>query len=271
VSVTRLRRQLLGVALVLAIGACARLTVLDAPYVVTPEPIVLEMLRLAGVGAHDVVYDLGSGDGRVVIAAAREFGARGVGVEIDPRLVGESRDLAFVTGVAHRTRFLVDDLFRVDLTPATVVTLYLGEELNRRLRGRLLGELTPGTRVVSHAFSMGDWPPDATRRVQGRTLYLWVVPAPVEGTWRWTAASRDEHVLRLEQRFRMISGVLTVNGVETPIGGGRVDGGTVRFTVPAGEGRGIVFDGRVHGDRIDGRVTRNGMAAPWSALRDRPR
>ena len=136
------------------------------------------MLRLAVVGPGDVVYDLGSGDGRVVIAAARDFGALGVGVEIDPKLVAESTESARRAGVADRVTFRAGDLFQTDLTEATVVILYLSTELNLRLRPKLLRELRPGARIVSHDFDMGDWAPARTVHVQerGSQLRLWIVP-----------------------------------------------------------------------------------------------
>jgi hypothetical protein len=138
------------------------------------------MLELARVTPADVVYDLGSGDGRIVLTAAREFGARSVGVEIDPALVTQSRAAAARLGVAERATFVEQDLFRTDLSPATVVTLYLSPEMNRQLRPKLLAELAPGSRVVSHDFDMGTWKPDRIVRRQddGReqVLYLWVVP-----------------------------------------------------------------------------------------------
>jgi precorrin-6B methylase 2 len=152
----------------------------DVPYVQTPERVVLEMLALASVGPGDVVYDLGAGDGRIVIAAARLRGARGVGVEIDPALVQQARRDAERAGVAGRVRFEAQDLFATDLREATVVTLYLSPELNARLRPRLLAELRPGSRVVSHQFPIADWAPADTRRltVDGRehVLRLWIVP-----------------------------------------------------------------------------------------------
>jgi SAM-dependent methyltransferase len=152
----------------------------EVPYVQTPHEVVGEMLRLAVVGPRDVVYDLGSGDGRVVIAAARDFGARGVGVEIDPKLVAESVESARRAGVADRVTFRAGDLFQTDLGEATVVTLYLSPELNLRLRPKLLRELRPGARIVSHDFDMGDWTPAQTVRVHFRerdsVLRLWIVP-----------------------------------------------------------------------------------------------
>lgn len=153
----------------------------DVPYVQTPERVVEAMLALADVGREDVVYDLGSGDGRIVIAAARWRGARGVGIEIDPDLVRQARAGAARAGVADRARFEVGDLFAADLREATVVTLYLSPELNARLRPRLLAQLRPGARIVSHQFGMGDWEPARSVRltVEGRDhlVHLWVVPA----------------------------------------------------------------------------------------------
>jgi len=167
-------------ALGLAIAGCMH-PLASAPDVRTPYPTVRAMLELAGVTGKDVVYDLGSGDGRIVITAAREYGARGVGVEIDPALVAESRGTARRLGLTERVRFVEQDLFQTDLGEATVVTLYLSADLNRKLRPKLLAELKPGSRIVSHDFDMGDWPPERVVRVRddGReqVLYLWTVPA----------------------------------------------------------------------------------------------
>jgi SAM-dependent methyltransferase len=150
----------------------------DVPYVPTPESVVDEMLRMAGVGQGDVVYDLGCGDGRLVITAVKKFGARrGVGVDIDPQRIRESNENARGAGVTDRVEFREQDLFQTDFKEATVVTLYLLPEVNLRLRPRLLDELRPGTRIVSHAFDMGDWVPEKTAQVEGRTIYFWTVPA----------------------------------------------------------------------------------------------
>ena len=135
------------------------------------------MLKLAGVTSRDTVYDLGSGDGRIVIAAAKEFGARGVGIEINPERVEEARSNAKKAGVEERVKFETADLFDADLRGATVVTLYLLPDLNLRLRPKLLKELKPGARVVSHAFGMGDWPPEKEELVEGSRIFLWRIPA----------------------------------------------------------------------------------------------
>lgn len=150
----------------------------DVVYVPTPQPVVEAMLRLAEVKRTDVVYDLGSGDGRVVIAAARLHGARGVGVEIDAALVKKARESAAAAGVSDRVRFVNQDLFTADLRPATVVTLYLLQSLNERLRPKLVRELRPGARVVSHVFNMGpEWPPAQTATIERSRIFLWTIPA----------------------------------------------------------------------------------------------
>ena len=172
----------LTVAAALAVAGCVPIFARggDVPYVQTPDRVVHEMLALAAVRPDDVVYDLGAGDGRIVIAAARWRGARGVGIEIDPDLVSQARRDAARAGVADRVRFEATDLVAAPLGEATVVTLYLSPELNARLRPRLLAELRPGARIVSHQFPMADWRPaqSVTLTVDGRehVLHLWIVP-----------------------------------------------------------------------------------------------
>lgn len=171
-----------GVAALL-LAACSILpssdVKLDAPYVSTPYEVVDEMLRMARVGPGDVLYDLGCGDGRIVVGAAQRYGTRGVGIDIDPRRVAEATAAARSAGVADRVRFLQQDLFATDFSEATVVTLYLFPELNARLMPKLLS-LKPGTRIVSHDFGIGDWPPERVERVMANgashQLLLWTVP-----------------------------------------------------------------------------------------------
>ena len=163
-------------------GAAAQERKPDVHYVPTPEEVVAEMLKLANVGKDDVIYDLGCGDGRIVITAAQKYGARGVGIDIDPERIKESNENARKAGVTDRVKFLQQDLFTTDFREATVVTLYLLPALNLKLRPKLLSELKPGTRIVSHAFDMGDWKPEKVVNVpsdvdQERTVYFWVVPA----------------------------------------------------------------------------------------------
>lgn len=165
----------------LATAACATPGVrLDAPYVSTPYEVAREMLTMARVGPADVVYDLGCGDGRIVILAAREFGARGVGVDLDPRRIEEARAAARRAGVEARVRFAVQDLFQTDLADATVVALYLFPELNARLRPKLQSALRPGARIVSHQYGIGDWQPASSAQVWAggmeHWIHLWIVP-----------------------------------------------------------------------------------------------
>ncbi len=151
---------------------------LDVPYVPTRQEVVDEMLGLAGVTAKDLVYDLGCGDGRIVVTAATKFGARGVGVDIDPERIEEANYIAQRVGVTDRVKFFVGDLFGADIRAATVVTLYLLPEINLKLKPKLLRDLQPGTRIVSHDFTMGrDWPPEKTVRMGRDTIYLWTIPA----------------------------------------------------------------------------------------------
>jgi SAM-dependent methyltransferase len=186
-----MRRSRLLVALVLALAAALSVASTmaqplkplekepEVPYVPTHERIVAEMLKVANVKKSDVLYDLGSGDGRIVITAAKRFGTRGVGVDIDPVRVKEARENAVKAGVTDRVKFLQQDLFETDIREATVVTLYLLPEVNLRLRPKLLSDLKPGTRVVSHNYDMGDWTPLKTLQVrvpEEHTIYYWVVP-----------------------------------------------------------------------------------------------
>jgi hypothetical protein len=223
------------------------------------------MLRLAATTSADVVYDLGSGDGRVVIGAARDFGSRGVGVELDPALVQVSREAALRAGVADRVRFLWADIFATDVSEATVVTLYLGADLNRRLRPKLLGELRPGSRVVSHDFDMGDWAPDRSIQVRSparpHALHLWVIPADAGGPWRSQAGPS----LDLVQRYQEVSGHLRTPGGPVEVRG-RLAGDQVTL-----EGSGWRLQARIAGVEAAGRLTApDGTAADWRARRVGP-
>lgn len=152
---------------------------LDVPYVPTPQSVVNAMLQLAQVNSNDVIYDLGSGDGRIPITAAQKYGVRSVGVDIDPRRVQEANANAQRAGVTESVEFRQQDLFETDLRNATVVTLYLLPDVNLKLRPKLLKELKPGTRIVSHSFDMGNWKPHQVQQVDGKTIYLWVVPEQI--------------------------------------------------------------------------------------------
>jgi Methyltransferase domain len=156
----------------------------DVPYVPTPQSVVDTMLKVAKVGKNDVLYDLGSGDGRIVVTAAQKFGTQGVGIDIDPERIAEANQNAQKAGVSDRVKFVQQDLFNTDLSKATVVTLYLLPDVNLKLRPKLFKELKPGTRIVSHAFDMGDWKPQQTLNVDGKTIYYWVVPENIPDNLR---------------------------------------------------------------------------------------
>ena len=265
------RRLALLVLLLAATAGCAdlrsRFPGPDVLFIATPEGVSLEMLRMASVTDRDVVYDLGSGDGRVVVAAARDFGARSVGVEIDPELVKSSRDHAYGAGVAERATFLWQDLFVTDLHDATVVTLYLRDDVNLRLRPKLLRELAPGSRIVSHDFDMGDWQPDRVQKVHGpsriHTLYLWLVPADVAGVWRVRVGERDG-MLSLTQRYQVVGGSLSIEGRELPVTDATLSGDRIAFAAGT-----LTFSGRVTADAIEGRAGERGAAATlaWTSQR----
>jgi len=232
----------------------------EVPYVPTPEPMVAAMLDLAEVGAADYLIDLGAGDGRIVIAAAQR-GAGGLGVEIDAALVAQAASAARRAGVGGQVAFRRQDLFTTPLHKASVVALYLLPEMNLRLRPRLLTELRPGARIVSHAFNMGDWRPDAHRVVDGRNAYLWIVPAVAAGQWTLTSAEGATMLLALEQRFQDVTGTLTSEGRIVPLTEVTLRGDRLRFTA----------DGRRYGAIIDGAQMRpdraGGGEAGWQATR----
>ena len=199
-------------SLVVALGARAQEG--EVPFVTSPDNVTNAMLEIAHVGPEDFLIDLGSGDGRIVITAAKKFGARGLGVEIDPKLVDLSRGRARVSGVADRARFREQDLFKTDLTPASVITMYLLPEVNLKLRPKLLA-LRPGTRIVSHDWDMGDWQPDRTITVEvpdkkvglekSSRIHLWIVPARLQGDYCGTGKQRGM-LLRLAQQHQLFRG-----------------------------------------------------------------
>lgn len=223
---------------------------LDAPFVTTDYQVVDAMLAMAEVRPDDYVIDLGSGDGRILIAAARSHGAHGLGVDIDPARIRESTANARAARVADRVQFRRQDLFETPLQQADVLTLYLTQEVNLRLRPRILAQMRPGTRVVSHDFHLGDWRADQRQRIGSATVYLWIVPARVAGRWRLTAGDRSA-TLDVQQRYQQLSGrVVTASGEGGRIEQGRILGDRIRFIVNLGDGR-RVFEGRVAGDRIE--------------------
>ncbi|MGH8664878.1 MAG: class I SAM-dependent methyltransferase, partial [Burkholderiales bacterium] len=231
--------------------------------------------RYADVGPDDFLIDLGSGDGRIVIAAAKRYGARGFGVDLNPDMVKLSQHRARQAGVAERAKFYVRDIFQTDLTPATVVTLYLLPELNVRLRPKLL-ELAPGTRIVANAFDMGEWEADEFDAQTASALRLWIVPARVAGQWAWAEKrnGRTQRVeLELNQQFQRVSGWASIDKQRFRIRNARLQGARLRFTLleeqRAGYGVRYDYTGRVQGDTIEGEVSSSEAAKPlrWLATR----
>jgi len=233
-----------------------------APFITTPDDVVERMLALAGTGADDFVMDLGSGDGRIVIAAAKKFGARGLGVDIDARLVAQSRENARSAGVAERVTFEERDVFATDLRRATVVTIYLLPFLIDKLQPKMLEELRPGARVVTHAFPMTGWKPDRTEtmRIAQRhpgqgdesRIFLWVVPAEVRGAWQ----GRDWR-LRIAQNFQEIEIEGEAGGRPLAVKEAKLEGTALSFS-----GEGFEFRGRAGTGRIVGELRRGGTASP---------
>jgi SAM-dependent methyltransferase len=228
----------------------------EVPYVPTPERIVRTMLDVAGVRESDVVYDLGCGDGRIVVEAARRCGARGLGVDVDPRRIQECHVNARRADVSDRVRFVQGSLFNVDVSEASVVALYLLPWMNAQLRPKLLAQLRPGSRIVAHMFPISAWPPDRTVRLEdvGRVVYCWVVPARVNGRWKVTLRCPDGKLRRgtmeLEQEFQTVLGTAVLGGRETPIEHLRLEG--PRLTFALGE---ITYACTVDGESIRGSGT----------------
>lgn len=214
----------------------------DVPYVPTPPALVEAMLDLAEVREGDHLIDLGSGDGRIAIAAARR-GATALGIEIDPDLVARASAYARGEGLESRVRFRRQDLFEASLREASVVTLYLLPNVNLRLRPRLLTELPAGTRVVSHAFDMGEWQPEESRTLEGRRYFLWVVPAAAGGRWQMTLPGGGSGLLEIDQRFQNVTVALDGQSGEADLRGDRL-----AFTVLGRRFEGTVGDAEIVGD-----------------------
>lgn len=233
----------------------------DVIWVPTTPALVDKMLDMADVTPQDFVVDLGSGDGRLVIAAAKR-GARGLGIEYNPGMVELAREKAREAGVGDKTRFMQADLFETDFSQATVVTMFLLPRLNHKLRPKIL-ELTPGTRIVSNSFGMGEWQPEETDEVSDDCgsyckAYLWIVPAKVAGTWRFPHGE-----LRVAQKFQMLSGSLSRDGRTVSIEDARLRGDRLSFRAGSAQ-----YVGRVKGNAIEGVVMADGLPPrQWIAKR----
>jgi len=233
----------------------------DVPYVPTPQVVVDEMLRVANVGPRDFVIDLGSGDGRIPITAAKKFGARGLGVDLDSQLTAESAENARDAGVEDRVKFLNQDLFKTDISEGTVITMYLLPQVNRRLRPRLL-DLKPGTRIVAHDFDLEDWKPDEKTAIR-KNVFLWIVPAKVGGRWQARIAlPGGEHSFEFDfrQRFQEIDGVARIDGQMAQMWETGLRGDRIRFVIVDSADReneaSLYFEGQVSGNAMEGHIKR---------------
>jgi len=239
----------------------------SVPYVPTPQAVVDRMLEMGKVGAGDYLIDLGSGDGRIVVSAAKKFGTRGFGVDLDSQRIAEANANARTAGVTDKVAFYQRDLFETDLSAATVITMYLLPRVNMQLRPRLL-DLKPGTRIVSHDFSMEDWQPEEHVRMpapdkyggSGGTsdIYLWLVPAKAAGAWRWELPLRGDTItyeLDAQQRFQTLTGTVRVAGQRVPLESARLKGDTIELSFTANVHGAPVrhrFSGRIDGGAING-------------------
>lgn len=217
---------------------------LDVIYVPTPQEVVDRMLDMAEVKAGDFMIDFGCGDGRVVVTAAKR-GARGYGVDINPVRIREANENAQKAGVTDKVQFKIANLFEEDLSKADVMAMYLLTDINLRLRPKILSDMKPGTRIVSHAFDMGDWEADQKDTVAGKNVFFWIVPAKVEG--KWTVDGAQKMTLALSQKYQMVGGRAEIDGKSVDVTNGRLKGTEISFTV-----NGQTYRGKVNGNAIEG-------------------
>ena len=246
------------------------------PYVPSPQSVVADMLKVAEVGPADFLIDLGSGDGRIVLTAAKVFGARGFGVEIKEDLVHKANDAAKAEGIADRVKFIKQDLFKTDISQASVLTMYLLPDTVNLLKEKFLAELKPGTRIISHDYPLTGWVPekylqmdlDDKVNISGVTttlIYMYVVPAKVAGRWSAKmppAMSKLPATLELKQQLTRVSGTARLDGRETPLEDVKLRGERISFKLTGRKGE---FTGQVKGRSIEGTVDAGGAKAPWSA------
>ncbi|GAA5236290.1 class I SAM-dependent methyltransferase [Verticiella sediminum] len=252
----RLLAHTLGACALLGSGvALAADKPLDVPYVPTPQQVVDRMLELGEVSQETYVIDLGSGDGRIPVTAARQYQARAMGVDLNPQRISEANENAKKAGVTDKVEFKQQDLFETPIGEAQVLTMYLLPRVNLQLRPRILEEMTPGSRVVSHAFDMAEWEPDARESVDGRTVYLWIVPAQVQGTWNVQPAKGEPFTVTFEQEFQQVSGKANVGGKEVELVDATLRGDRLSFGID--------------GETYEARVTDEGLqgAGGWRATK----
>lgn len=259
----------------------------SVPYVPTPQVVVDRMLEMGKVGRNDYLIDLGSGDGRIVVTAAKKYGTRGYGVDLNPTRIEEANANARTAGVTDKVAFYQRDLFETDLSQATVITMYLLPQVNLLLRPRLL-DLKPGTRIVSHDFSMEQWQPDQQAQMPApdkyggaggmSDVYLWIVPAKVQGQWRWELPLRSgpiRYELEATQHFQMLSGTVRVGTERVALENAKLSGEQIEFAFTATIGGSPVrhhYTGRVQGGEITGKVQLTGprlqSALQWDAVKN---
>ena len=236
----------------------------DVIWVPTPDEIVERMLRMAQTTANDYVMDLGAGDGRIAIAAAKKFGARSTGIEYNPDMVRLAQRNAEKEGVAGKAKFMQADIFATDFSQASVLTMYLLPNLNLKLRPTIL-TMKPGTRVVSHSFNMEDWKPDETSSLDGRNAYLWIVPANVGGAWRVTFNNQSYDV-NFDQHYQKIEGTIRLGTLSAGLREAQLNGAGIHFAFVDNSGMRHQFTGRVTGARMEGSVRGDdGKETRWSA------
>jgi SAM-dependent methyltransferase len=238
----------------------------DVIWVPTPDEVVDRMLRMAQVGPGDLVFDLGAGDGKIAIAAAKKFGARSVGIEYNPDMAKYAQANVEKAGVTGKARIVNGDIFAIDFTQATVITMYLLPALNLKLRPQILS-MRPGTRVVSHSFTMDDWEPDETSVMDGRRAYFWIVPANVNGGWALEIGG-DKAEIAFDQRFQKIDGTINLGHAQGGLRNARLSGVNIGFTYVDNSGVRHDYVGRVAGGKMEGSFrTDNGGEGRWTATK----
>lgn len=236
----------------------------DVIWVPTPEAVAKRMLEMARVGPKDFVMDLGSGDGRIAIAAGKQFGARALGIEYNPKMVELSRKAAAKAGVSSKVQFRRADIFATDFSKATVLTLYLLPDLNLRLRPKIL-DMAPGTRVVSHSFSMAEWEPDQKDEVDGHQVLFWIVPANIAGSWTLQQPNGALD-LSLTQNFQKIQGTAKSPERSFDLRDAKLSGGRISFALVGGDASRAEYAGRVSGKTMEGTLKASGQPeVKWSA------
>jgi SAM-dependent methyltransferase len=238
----------------------------DVIWVPTPDEVVDRMLRMAQVGPSDLVFDLGAGDGKIAIAAAKKFGARSVGIEYNPDMAKYAQGNVEKAGVTGKARIINGDIFATDFTQATVITMYLLPALNLKLRPQILS-MRPGARVVSHSFTMDDWEPDETSIMDGRRAYFWIVPANVNGGWALDSGGEKAEI-SFDQRFQKIDGSVDLGRTQGGLRGARLSGVNISFAYVDSNGVRRDYTGRVTGGRMEGsfRVD-GGSEGRWTATK----